>query len=82
MIGKCERQLTPIIVTSHNLEIAREVVKLRDIFDTTPHDDAHTLAYLIQNSDVHAYSKKIYAIVSAQPGGQTGIFVDSEWQVT
>ncbi|KAI0739798.1 hypothetical protein C8Q80DRAFT_1274816 [Daedaleopsis nitida] len=74
IVQKQFKPLLPIVVTCTCLANAQAVLKLNDLIKNIDPEDAHTLAYTVQNSDLD--------IVGTQfSNGDTGVFDGINWQL-
>ena len=68
----------PIIVACADADEANVVYRLHGIFGSTAPDDAHSLAYAIDNAEVNVHQHDIYAV---RTGMETGVYVGFNWYV-
>lgn len=77
MAQKRYNHLLPIVVTCALHAHAQAVLRLNDVLKNIDPNDAHSLAYAIQNSDLDVAGKQIYAIMFSE--GDTGVYDGINW---
>ena len=68
--------IVPIVVACADADNANTVHRLHDIFARAPANDAHSIAYGIDNAGVNVYKHDTYAV---RTGMETGIYIGFDW---